>query len=360
MRKDELEYLLKKINHRMLSIEKGDMVETCPIGIIDFNLWEWPQGVGLYGMWNYYLQSHDEKYISYIREWFENRMKEGIPERNVNTTAPMLTLACLYEKTGDERYGKLCGDWARWIMAGMPRTEDGALQHIVSGSENRNQVWDDTLFMTVLFLAKWSVITENREMQQEAVYQFLIHIQYLYDTKTGLWFHGWNFDGRHNFAKALWARGNCWITVAIPEFLSMMGERVPGSVRRFLIGTLRNQVCALERLQCAGGLWTTLLNEADSYEEASASAGFACGILKAVRLGYLEKAYRKISYRALDGLLRCVRDDGTVEKVSYGTGISMKLEDYRRIPLVPMAYGQSLMVLFLCEMLEDPGDEENG
>lgn len=47
-----------------------------------------------------------------------------------------------------------------------------------------------------------------------AKYQFLIHIQYLMDTTTGLWFHGWEFDGNgggHNYAKALWGRGNCWV-----------------------------------------------------------------------------------------------------------------------------------------------------
>lgn len=351
MEKREIERLLEKVNHKMLSIKKGDMVETCPIGIIDFNLWEWPQGVGLYGMWNYFVQSKDKRYLACVKEWFGRRMEEGIPERNVNTTAPMLTLACLYEMTGDETYQELCEDWAQWIMKDMPRAEDGALQHIVSGNENKNQVWDDTLFMTVLFLAKWSVITDNKAMQQEAVYQFLIHIQYLYDSQTGLWFHGWNFDGRHNFAKALWARGNCWITVAIPEFLSMMGAKVCDSVKRYLINTLQNQVKALKDVQRMDGMWTTLLNEPDSYEEASATAGFACGILKAVRLGYLEEAYRKISYKALEGLLDCVKEDGTVERVSYGTGISMDLEDYRRIPLVPMAYGQSLMVLFLCEVL---------
>ncbi len=44
--------------------------------------------------------------------------------------------------------------------------------------------------------------------------QFLIHAQYLMDTPTGLWYHGWEFDGRgggHNYAKALWGRGNCWV-----------------------------------------------------------------------------------------------------------------------------------------------------
>jgi hypothetical protein len=46
------------------------------------------------------------------------------------------------------------------------------------------------------------------------------------DTVTGLWFHGWEFTPEkvtvgHNFAKALWARGNCWITISIPLFIEL-------------------------------------------------------------------------------------------------------------------------------------------
>ncbi len=351
MKRSEIQELLKKVNQRMLYIEKGDWEESCPIGIIDFHLWEWPQGVGLCGMWNYYVESADETYLQILIQWFEERIAEGLPEKNVNTMAPMLTLAFLYEKTGKEEYGKLCSQWADWVMKQMPRTEDGALQHIVTGNENKEQVWDDTLFMTVLFLAKWSVITEDQAMQQEAIYQFLIHIQYLYDRKTGLWFHGWNFDGRHNFARALWARGNCWITVAIPEFLSIMGERICPSTKRYLLNTLSNQILGLEKVQMNNGMWTTLLDEPDTYMEASATAGFACGILKAVRLGYIPETYRAMGFHALEGLLSFIREDGTVDQVSYGTGISNQLEDYRKIPILPMAYGQSLTVLLLCEVL---------
>ena len=43
----------------------------------------------------------------------------------------------------------------------------------------------------------------------------MLHIKYLSDRKTGLWFHGWTFAGRYHFAGALWARGNSWVTIAI-------------------------------------------------------------------------------------------------------------------------------------------------
>ncbi len=42
------------------------------------------------------------------------------------------------------------------------------------------------------------------------------------DRETGLWFHGWNYEGRHNFARARWARGNSWLTMVIPDFLELV------------------------------------------------------------------------------------------------------------------------------------------
>lgn len=44
----------------------------------------------------------------------------------------------------------------------------------------------------------------------------MIHIQYLMDPTTGLWIHGWEFDDEgsgHGFARALWGRGNCWVSM---------------------------------------------------------------------------------------------------------------------------------------------------
>lgn len=59
--------------------------------------------------------------------------------------------------------------------------------------------------MTVLPLAKIGLVLHKPEYVEEAKRQFLIHIHYLSDRRTGLWFHGWTFeDGGHNFAGALW------------------------------------------------------------------------------------------------------------------------------------------------------------
>lgn len=81
-------------------------------------------------------------------------MEEGAPPKNVNTMAPLLTMAYLYEDTKDSRYLPYLEQWAEWVMNDMPRTNEDGLQHATYGPENKNQLWDDTLMMTVLPLAK--------------------------------------------------------------------------------------------------------------------------------------------------------------------------------------------------------------
>lgn len=57
-------------------------------------------------------------------------------------------------------------------MNEMPRTEHGGMQHITA-EENHQQMWDDTLMMTVLPLAKIGKLLNKPEYVEEAIYQFL-------------------------------------------------------------------------------------------------------------------------------------------------------------------------------------------
>ena len=334
----------------MMRVQNDGLKEECPIGIIDFEKWEWPQGVGLFGLWKLYQDTKDQALLGQIKGWYDRRIKDGLPYKNVNTMAPMLTLAHLAEETGNKEQLAICTEWAEYIMKEFPRTTDGGLQHVVSGEENRNQLWDDTLFMTVLFLAKVGVLLKRQDMVEEAEYQFLVHIKYLYDKETGLWFHGWTFEGNHNFAKALWARGNCWITACTYDFFEIVGLK--GATKRYLAQTVEAQVKALKKYQNANGMWHTLVVDPNSYVETSATAGFAYGILKGVRLGYLDPSYAEVGKKALAAVLSRIDKEGNVAEVSYGTGMGRDLDFYRKIPICQMAYGQALSLLLLCEALK--------
>lgn len=316
-----------------------------------WTVWNWPQGVGLYGIYQNYRMTKNPRALEVVQDWFEARMQEGAPPKNVNTMAPLLTMAYLYEDTKDTRYVPYLEQWAEWVMNDMPRTDDNGLQHATYGPPNTNQLWDDTLMMTVLPLAKIGMLLDRPEYLEEARLQFLIHIKYLMDKKTGLWYHGWTFEGNHNYAEAFWARGNCWLTIAIPEIIEILDLKKGDALRVFLIQTLEAQAKQLKALQNESGLWHTLLDDPSSYLESSATAGFAYGLLKAAHKRYLPQEYKEVAYKAIEGLLEQIDEKGEVQNVSIGTGMGDSLEFYKNIGITAMPYGQSLTVLCLTELL---------
>ena len=355
--RSELVQLIQKLTQNLVNItdETGEFLLRLDDGrVIDtkgWAGWEWTHGIGLYGMLHYYQQTGDAQTLAIIDRWFTQRLAEGTPTKNVNTVCPFLTLAYRYEETRNPAWVPVLERWAEWVMYEMPRTEQGGLQHIVYNNENTQQLWDDTLMMSVMALAKIGQLLKRDEWVEEASYQFLLHTQYLMDRNTGLWFHGWNFDGRHNFANARWARGNSWVTIVIPDFLEMMNWPEHHATRRFLQQVLENQVNALKACQHSSGLWHTLLDDPQSYPEASATAGFAYGILKAVRKRYLSAAYREVAEKALHGVIANIDEDGELKQVSFGTAMGSDLDYYRTVPLTSMPYGQAMALLCLTEYL---------
>lgn len=342
---DNLVGIADETGEYLLRLDDGRVIDTK-----GWAGWEWTHGIGLYGMWQYYDQTGETAMRDIIDSWFAARLAEGTT-KNVNTMAPFLTLAYRYEEAGDRTLLPWLDSWAEWAMRAMPRTPHGGMQHITLAEENHHQLWDDTLMMTVLPLTKIGLLLDRPHYVREATFQFLTHVAYLMDRETGLWFHGWTFEGNHNFAKARWARGNSWLTMVIPDFLELVDLPESDPVRRFLIEVLDSQVAALAALQDDSGLWHTLLDDPSSYVEASATAGFAYGILKAVRKGYLGAQYSPVAEQAVRAVIANISDDGELQQVSFGTGMGSDLDFYRDIPRTSMPYGQAMAILCLAEYL---------
>ncbi|ROT40972.1 glycosyl hydrolase [Sodiomyces alkalinus F11] len=357
---------VKKLIHELVNIKDttGEFLLKLDDGrIIDtkgWNDWEWTHGIGLYGIWKYYELTGDEECLAIIEAWFRDRFAEGHKGKNINTMAVFLTLACVYEKTGNQTYLPWLDSWAEWAMHDLGRTRFGGMQHTTYLEANDEQLWDDTLMMTVMPLAKIGLVLNRPHYVAEAKRQFLLHIQYLSDPETGLFFHGWEFTdasgraGGHNFARARWARGNAWLTIALPEFVELVGLAPDDPLRYHLLNVLEAQVRALVPLQAGSGLWRTLVDvpeEEGSYLESSATAGFAYGILKAQRKRYIGKEFEGTAAKAIQAVIDNVSPEGELLQTSFGTGMGRDLQHYKDIPRTSMPYGQAMAMMALVEFL---------
>ena len=312
--------------------------------------WDWYQGVALFGLYQYVQKTGDARVRRYLHRWFDHHFRIGLPGKNVNSICPMLTLSYLYEETGNETYRRYLDEWLYYAMNDLPRTVEDGFQHKTRDSENEMQLWDDTLYMTVLFIARQGALLQDDRLIQESIRQYLIHLKYLTDPVTGLFFHGWTFDGCHHFAGALWGRGNAWYIAGLVDYLDI--APIPDGVRAVLLSALQRQAEALLRLQDQEGMWHTLLNEVDtSYPESSATAGIAYGLLKSIRKGYLDgETYLRPALKAAAAILSRIDEDGILTQTSAGTCVGSTLDYYRSIPLGVQPYGQSMALLMLVEL----------
>lgn len=327
----------------------------------DFGIeeWDWPQGVGLYGLYKLQEYNRDTRYLEFFQTWFDHNLEIGLPSKNINTTAPFLPLIHLLPLLNNrEKMETLCADHADWLVHQLPKTREAGFQHVVSAIGNRDgvqlhegQLWIDTIFMSVLFLSMAGHTFQKPEWEQEAIHQILLHIKYLYDKQTGLFFHGWSFERNDNFGGVFWCRGNSWFTYGIMDYLETCSDRIQPGYRDFLIDTFKAQVNALIPLQAKSGLWHTVLTDPNSYEEVSGSAAITAGILKGIKSNILDSSFESAAEKAIETICRNIDLDGTVLNVSAGTGMGMDADHYRNISIKPMAYGQSLVLAALYEAL---------
>ncbi len=374
----------------------------------DFGIaeWDWPQGVGLYGLLKMMKIQGNDDYKTFLHQWFKGNIADGLPSRNINTTTPLLTLAELNEQYQDKEFENLCLDWASWLMNCIPRTKEGGFQHVTSANGDRqgvrlnesemwidtlfmtvlflnkmgqkyqkqewidesihqvlmhikylvrlneSEMWIDTLFMTVLFLNKMGQKYQKQEWIDESIHQVLMHIKYLYDTHTGLFYHGWSFNRMDNFGGIFWCRGNSWFTLGILDYVDMFKGTLNAGVKTIIVDTYKAQVRKLKELQSKSGLWHTVLTDPDSYEEVSGSAAIVAGILKGIKMGILDDSYLECAWKGVQAILKNIDKDGTVLNVSGGTGMGYDADHYKNILIAPMAYGQSLTILALVEALQ--------
>ena len=109
-------------------------------------------------------------------------------------------------------------------------------------------------------------------------------------------------------------------------------------------------------MQTEIGLWRTILDDEESYEEISASAGIAAAMLtrgNPLHSKYVNKAVR--------GLLNNVSEDGKVMNVSAGTAVMRDREGYRGISKDWIqGWGQGLALAFFSTLLVYDTIEKDG
>ena len=310
--------------------------------------WDWPCGVAYYGLAEAYEITKKEGYLEFLKERVDELISLGLPVWTVNTCAMGHCLITLYEATGDESYMDIINSKVAYLRTKALRFGDNVLQHTVSADNDfPEQCWADTLFMAAFFLLRVGVKTKDADLINDALNQYYWHIQYLQDEKTGLWYHGYNNITKDHMSGFYWGRANCWAAYTMSKVGRILPECYLYPQYLEIVGSLNEQLSALKLLQTENGLWRTILDDEESYEELSASAGIAAAMtLKGnpLHIKHIEKS--------IEGVLAHVAPDGRLTDVSGGTAVMKDRDGYRNISKKWIqGWGQGMALAFFAAVL---------
>ncbi|MCD8013025.1 MAG: glycoside hydrolase family 88 protein [Lachnospiraceae bacterium] len=311
--------------------------------------WDWPCGVAYYGISDAYEKTGKQEYLELLKDRIDELIDLGLPAVwTVNACAMGHCLITLYQATSEQKYYDILMSKINYITNDALRFGDHVLQHTVSAKNDfPEQAWADTLFMAAFLLLRVGVMNKDEAMIDDALNQYYWHIKYLQNPDSGFYYHGYNNITGDHMSGIYWGRANAWAAFTMSKVSDILPECYLYPKYIDIAGSLNEQLAALKTVQTENGLWRTVLDDPESYEEVSASAGIAAAMLN--RGNPLHSKYINKSIR---GLLANVSEEGKVMNVSGGTAVMRDIEGYRSIPKAWIqGWGQGLALTFFATLL---------
>ncbi len=330
--------------------------------------WKYWNGVINIGMFRLGEELNNEKYIEHPYDFFrfafdnlgffKKLFDDRVPEAPFHQYFRMDRLddcgalgAALIENIqrgeNSEKYNQRIEETADYIHTKQDRLSDGTF---VRKRFNRTTMWADDLYMSVPFLSRYYIYSENKKFLDDAIKQVKNFHKRLFSETTELYHHCWYAESDiHGVAH--WGRANGWMAMAVCDLLDHMPSSHPE--KDDIIRILLKQIIGFSRYQSKNGMWRQLLNKEDAWLESSVTAMFTYAVARAVNNGWIENIYASIAVNGWKGLSENISPGGELENVSTGFNIKQDLPFYYNIPVEKGgAHGLGAFLLAGSEMLK--------
>ncbi len=315
-----------------------------------FGQWNYPLGVTLYGLIEAGRLLRDQDIINYVVKHLELSIKffqysmwdkeqyGAASMHNLLTTISTLddcgSFGSLMLEASPELINSvytIIADYiANFIENVLERMPDGAVCRANPNFPLMDRtIWADDLYMCIPFLCRYYKMTGDPRYIDDAAKQLVLFHKYLFRPDRKILSHV--YDIKHERpTEVSWGRGNGWAAFSYTELLAFLPYEHP--LREEIIRNF-NVLCeGYIELQDETGMWHQVLNDHESYPEASCTSMFACAFARGVRNGWLigPEKYIKSVKKAWEALCDQVIDrEGNIYGICRGSGFSFSADYYK-------------------------------
>lgn len=309
----------------------------------NFRMWGFGEAVAIRGLMAAHLTTSDGELAGYATALLRAYVARGAAPSPEEHVAPARELLLLYRQNGEEDLLEAACKLAA-LHASFPVNSAGARMHRPDLPGWRRQIWADCMDAEPPFLAMLGCITGERQYSEQALAELSAYTALLHDSETGLYRHGYEEACGPN--GQFWARGNGWALMGLVETINLLPE---SQGRAELTRHLATLCRSLQRYQSPEGLWHTVVPAEESYLESTLAVMAAYALREAFAAGILsEREFGEMERRARAAALRCVNEDGVLEKVTDATPVS-EYRIYTTRPFGIFPWGQGPLLLMLSQ-----------
>jgi len=293
----------KPYSVRMADSEMKRMPESWMTDFAKKPKWDYCNGLELGAILKVWKLTLDPKYFNYVKSYTDTIIAPDgtitgykLEDYNIDKLNSGKMLFDLYAVTKEEKLKKAM-DLLRSQMLTHPRTTEGGFWH---KKIYTNQMWLDGLYMASPYLVQYGQRFGEKTIFDDVAKQIILINKHLYDSKTGLYYHGWDESRKQKWANPetgcspnFWSRSMGWYMMAIVDVLDYLPKNHPQ--RPAIIRILKNLSKSLEKYRDPKtGMWyqvTDKIGAEGNYVESSGSAMFIYTWAKGAKKGYLPKSY---------------------------------------------------------------------
>lgn len=289
-----------------IKMADSEMLRNPEAWMIDFSKapkWNYCHGLVMQSILQVGEKTQNEAYYNYVYEYADlmvepdGQIKTYKPlEYNIDRVNTGNILYPILEKSQEERYKKAI-DLQRSQMRTHPRTTAGSFWHKLIYP---HQVWLDGLYMAGPFLTRYAATYDEDALFDDVVLQIVDVKKYMFDEKSGLYYHGWDESRQQRWADPetglsphFWSRSIGWYMMAMVDVLDFLPEEHPK--RGEVLTILQDLSAAVEKYQePETGMWYQVTDQGSregNYLESSGSIMFIYTWIKGAQKGYLDSSY---------------------------------------------------------------------
>lgn len=291
----------------------------------------WPTGLLAKSLADYYMQNKNSEealiILNCLKKYYDRWIRHGHKLYYLDDAFSGMALIDLHQITGDEKY-KMAADHIAKYLFHHETDEAGSLPY--RPNQNNNYIFADSIGMICPFLCKYGSTYGDMNAINLAVTQIQNFIGMGMDEKTGLPYHGYQYESGVKYGIIGWGRAVGWLMIGMSETLAYMEESRPSY--EVIKQAYRRLVDKVEAYQLEGGLYSWQLGAKEGPVDTSATAMILYAIARSLDTNVLIGIHKSRMMRGREALWNSVREGKIYGCLAECQGFSMYPQVYGAYP----------------------------